>query len=121
MSEQGKPNHHKRLEALDITARLWAVIKKAARVGAALENPVGVLPHAIGPATQYIQPWQFGHGETKKKKTGLWLDKLPPLQPTNVVEGREQRIWKMGPCCDRGYLRSITYKGIAEAMAEQWG
>lgn len=83
-----------------------------------IENPVGRLSTLWRKPDQYIQPWQFGHGETKK--TGLWLKNLPLLQPTNIVDGREQRIWKMGPSKDRGYLRSITYKGIAEAMAEQW-
>lgn len=84
----------------------------------AVENPVGVISSRIRPPDQYIQPWQFGHGETKK--TGLWLKNLPPLIPTNIVEGREQRIWKMSPSKDRGLLRSITYQGIADAMAEQW-
>ncbi len=84
-----------------------------------IENPVGRLSSKYRKPDQYIQPWMFGHGETKK--TGLWLKNLPLLTPTNVVEGREQRIWKMGPSADRGYLRSITYQGIADAMAEQWG
>ena len=86
-----------------------------------IENPVGVLPtrSKLGKATQYIQPWQFGHGETKK--TGLWLRGLPPLRPTNIVDGREGRVWKMPPGPDRWKDRSRTYVGIAEAMAEQWG
>lgn len=86
-----------------------------------IENPVGVLPtrSKLGKATQYIQPWQFGHGETKK--TGLWLRGLPPLAPTNIVEGREGRVWKMPPGPDRWKERSRTYAGIAGAMAEQWG
>ena len=86
----------------------------------AIENPVGVLPRLskLGPATQFVQPWWFGHGETKK--TGLWLKNLPPLTATNVVEGREGRIWKMPPSKDRGRLRSITCTGLAKAMAEQW-
>ena len=67
---------------------------------------------------QIIQPWQFGHGETKA--TCLWLKGLPKLQPTEIVEGREQRVWKMPPSADRGKLRSKTYSGIAKAMAEQW-
>ena len=85
----------------------------------AIENPVGRLSTYWRKPDQYIQPWQFGHGETKK--TGLWLKNLPLLQPTNIVEGREQRVWKMGPSPDRAMLRSLTYEGIAEAMAEQWG
>jgi len=67
---------------------------------------------------QYIQPWMFGHGETKK--TGLKLRNLPELKPTNIVSGRENRIWKMPPSTDRKELRSKTYPGIADAMAEQW-
>jgi hypothetical protein len=84
-----------------------------------VENPVGRLSTLWRKPDQYVQPWQFGHPETKK--TGLWLKGLPLLQPTNIVEGREQRIWKMAPSKDRGYLRSLTYQGIANAMAEQWG
>lgn len=67
---------------------------------------------------QIIQPWQFGHGETKA--TCLWLKNLPLLVPTDIVEGREQKVWKMPPSEDRAKLRSKTYKGIAEAMADQW-
>lgn len=86
-----------------------------------IENPVGVINTYLShmPKPQYIQPWQFGHGETKK--TGLWLKNLPELQPTNIVQGREQRIWKMAPSKDRAKMRSLTYQGIADAMAEQWG
>ena len=81
-----------------------------------MENPVGVLPMK---ATQYIQPWQFGHGETKN--TGLWLHNLKPLEPTDIVEGRENRIHKMPQSSDRWKIRSETYQGIADAMAAQWG
>lgn len=89
----------------------------------AVENPI-MLGHprrlfGIPEPTQIIQPWQFGHGETKA--TCLWLRGLPPLTPTNIVEGREQRIWKMGPGPDRKKERSRTFEGIAEAMARQWG
>jgi len=68
---------------------------------------------------QIIQPWQFGHGETKA--TCLWLKGLPVLEPTEIVEGREQRIWKLPPSPDRWKERSRTFQGIADAMAEQWG
>lgn len=85
----------------------------------AIENPVGVISSTFGPPTQYVQPWMFGHGETKK--TGLWLKGLAPLTPTDVVEGREQRIWKMGPSATRWKERSETLDGLAHAMAEQWG
>jgi len=85
----------------------------------AIENPVGRMSTLYRKPDQYIQPWQFGHGETKK--TGLWLKGLPLLTPANVVEGREQRVWKMGPSPERSKLRGKTYQGIADAMAEQWG
>ena len=84
----------------------------------AIENPIGVMSTKYRKPTQIIQPWQFGHGETKA--TCLWLKGLPELQPTNIVEGREQRIWKLPPSKDRAKLRSKTYPGVAEAMAEQW-
>lgn len=85
----------------------------------ALENPVSVISTHIRKPDQYIQPWQFGHGETKK--TGFWLKNLPLLEPTDIVEGREQAVWKMAPSPDRWKARSRTYLGIADAMAEQWG
>lgn len=85
----------------------------------AIENPVSIISSHIKKPSQVIQPWMFGHGETKA--TCLWLKNLPLLQPTNIVEGREQRIWKLPPSEDRWKIRSQTYTGIAEAMAEQWG
>jgi len=84
-----------------------------------LENPVGIISTQIRKPDQYIQPWQFGHGETKK--TGLWLKNLPLLTPTKIVNGRENRIHKMPPSPNRGKLRSRFYTGIAEAMVQQWG
>ncbi len=68
--------------------------------------------------TQLIQPWQFGHGETKA--TCLWLKGLPKLKPTDIVEGREQRVWKMSPGPERAKERSKFFTGIADAMASQW-
>jgi hypothetical protein len=85
----------------------------------AIENPVCIMSTVWREPDQYIQPWQFGHGETKK--TGLWLKNLPLLMPTNIVEGRDDRIHKMPPSPDRWKLRSKTYEGIAQAMALQWG
>ena len=85
----------------------------------ALENPVSIISTYYRKPEQIIQPWQFGHGETKT--TCLWLKNLPLLKPTSVVEGREQKIWRMPPSKDRGKLRSITFPGIAKAMADQWG
>lgn len=85
----------------------------------ALENPISIISSHIRKPDQIIQPWQFGHDETKA--TCLWLQNLPKLQPTNIVEGREQRIWKMPPGANRWKERSRTYEGIAQAMANQWG
>ena len=85
----------------------------------AIENPISVISSRIRKPDQIIQPWMFGHGETKA--TCLWLKGLPLLQPTNIVEGREQRVHKIPPGPDRWKLRSTTFQGIADAMAEQWG
>lgn len=85
----------------------------------AIENPICIMSSVWRKPDQIIQPWQFGHGETKA--TCLWLKGLPLLNPTNIVEGREQKVWKMPPSKDREKLRSRTFPGIAKAMAEQWG
>lgn len=85
----------------------------------AIENPISVISSKIRKPDQIIQPWQFGHGETKA--TCLWLKGLPVLEPTNIVDGREAKVHKMPPGPDRWKERSRTYKGIAEAMAKQWG
>lgn len=85
----------------------------------ALENPVSIISSKIRKPNQIIQPWQFGHPE--QKTTCLWLKNLPLLIPTSIVDGREQRLWRLPPSKDRSKLRSITYQGIAEAMATQWG
>lgn len=85
----------------------------------AVENPIGIMSSHHQKPDQIIQPWQFGHGETKA--TCLWLKNLPNLIPTNIVEGREARIHKMAPGPNRWKERSRTYQGIADAMAEQWG
>lgn len=85
----------------------------------AIENPISVISTKIRKPDQIIQPWQFGHGETKA--TCLWLKNLPRLVPTNIVGGRSDRIHKMPPGPDRWKERSRTYQGIADAMAEQWG
>lgn len=84
-----------------------------------IENPIGIMSTLYKKPSQIIQPWQFGHGETKA--TCLWLKGLSVLKPTNVVNGRNARIHKMPPSADRARLRSQTYLGIAEAMGEQWG
>jgi hypothetical protein len=84
-----------------------------------LENPVSIISSHIRPADQTIQPWQFGHGETKA--TCLWLKNLPRLHPTDIVPGREARVHLMPPGPNRWKDRSRTFEGIAEAMADQWG
>ena len=85
----------------------------------AIENPISIISSKIRKPDQIIQPWQFGHGETKS--TCLWLKNLPNLMPTDIVDGRSDRIHKMPPSPLRWKLRSTTYKGIAKAMAQQWG
>lgn len=82
----------------------------------AVENPIGIMSTVYRKPDQIIQPWQYGHGETKS--TCLWLKGLPLLQPTKIVEGREQRVWRMGS--GHAKERSKTFPGIAKAMAEQW-
>ena len=84
----------------------------------AIENHIGIMSTKYRKPDQIIQPWMFGHGETKA--TCLWLKNLPKLIPTDIVKGREQRIWKMPPGPERAKIRSKTYHGIAKAMAEQW-
>ena len=97
-----------------VRALMAAKIKRKA-----IENPISVISSKIRKPDQIIHPWMFGHGETKA--TCLWLDGLPLLKPTNVVEGREHRIHLMPPSTDRWKDRSRTYQGIADAFAEQWG
>ena len=121
---KGKPRHAERIAAQRWTMRLWQyALGRGLRV--AMENPVGVIPMK---ASQYIQPWEYGHPESKK--TGLWLHNLPLLQPTDVLALPKSGRWdnqtpsgqnKLGPSPDRWRLRSRTYQGIANAMADQWG
>jgi hypothetical protein len=84
----------------------------------AVENPVGIMSTRFRKPNQVLQPWMFGHGETKA--TCLWLKGLPKLVATDIVEGREQRIHELAPSKDRAKLRSKTYSGIANQMAIQW-
>lgn len=83
-----------------------------------IENPVCIMSTLWRKPDQTIQPWQFGHGETKA--TCLWLKGLPKLRPTNIVQGRENRVHRMPPGPDRWKERSRTFQGIADAMADQW-
>ena len=85
----------------------------------ALENPISIISSRIRKPDQIIQPWQFGHGEVKA--TCLWLRNLPPLVPTQIVDGRHARVHLEPPSEDRWKNRSRTYPGIAAAMAAQWG
>ena len=99
--------------------RFFMALADATIEHVAIENPICIMSSRWRKPDQIIQPWQFGHGETKA--TCLWLKNLPKLQPTNIVDGREARIHKMPPSPDRWKERSRTYPGIAEAIAEQWG
>lgn len=124
---RGKPKHGKRVAEAKWTQDLWHLCKrKAARV--AFENPVGVLSSMTNiPKPVFVQPWQFGHPE--QKKTGLHLHNLPPLTPTNDVyvemmklpKNQRERLHYLPPSPDRWKIRSTTFLGIAEAMADQWG
>ena len=108
---------YEREKMIRLTLDMWELaIEHCNKV--ALENPVSVIWKHL-PNVHYIQPWQFGQGETKK--TGFALHNLPPLKPTNIVDGREQRVWKMSPSKNRKRDRAVTYQGVAEAMASQWG
>ncbi|MCE5342461.1 MAG: hypothetical protein LLF96_02580 [Eubacteriales bacterium] len=102
-------------EALDFVRMLLdAPIERIA-----LENPISIISSRIRKPDQVIQPWQYGHGETKA--TCLWLKGLPKLTPTNIVDGREARVHKMPPGPNRWKERSRTLEGVANAMAAQWG
>ena len=112
-----KDKEQEQVEAIAFVEALWNCdIKRIC-----IENPIGVLStrSKLGKPDQIIQPWQFGHGEVKA--TCLWLKNLPPLVPTNIVEGREPRVHHASPGPDRWKERSRTLPGIAAAMADQWG
>ena len=115
---KGTSGHHKRIEAVEWTLCLWELAKKKAH-RVVLENPVSAIFPELkkrGVSVQYVQPWMFGHGETKK--TGFALYNFPKLSPTEIVDGREQRVWKMPPGENRKRDRSETFDGIASALAE---
>ena len=119
----GMEKHSKRLEAIEWTTDLWNFVKDHSRF-AVMENPVGVLPFK---PTQYIQPYEFGHPESKK--TGLWLHDLPKLVATNNVKDihdslpRKERMKMhyLSPSKNRWKIRSKTYQGIGDAIANQYG
>ena len=119
----GKPKHDQRLEAIDYTLEMFELAKSVARF-VCMENPVGVLPIK---ASQYVQPYEYGHPDSKK--TGLWLHNLPRLEPTDVIPKPDCGHWdnqtpsgqnKLGPSPERWKIRSKTYQGIADAMVQQW-
>lgn len=116
---KGTIGYSDRISAIEWTVELWRLAKQHAIIGAALENPTGVIWEHINGPQQWIHPWEYGHEETKK--TGLALYKLPPLLATDICRIREQKIWKMPPGPNRKRDRSKTFDGIAEAMADQWG
>jgi hypothetical protein len=110
----GADRRQAREEAIEFFMKLYnAPIPRIA-----IENPIGCMNTRLT-KPQIIQPWMFGHNETKA--TCLWLKELPALIPTNIVDGREQRLHYLPPSKDRWKLRSLTYPGIAKAMASQWG
>ena len=110
-----KGKEREQAEALEfVRALLGAPVPRIA-----LENPVSVISSRIRKPDQIIQPWQFGHGEVKA--TCLWLKNLPPLVPADIVDGRVARVHRAPPSPDRWKERSRTLRGIAAAMAEQWG
>ena len=119
---KGMPKHHKRLESIEWTTKLWKLATNICD-HVCMENPVGVLPFK---PTQYVQPWMFGHPESKK--TGLWLHNLPKLEDTDNVKEvydslprREQmRLHYLPPSADRWKIRSQTFSGVAQAMAVQY-
>jgi hypothetical protein len=131
---KGTERDPERWEKMREAAGFFALLLSANVPRIAVENPImhshgretieGLveryqLDYGIDFERQTIQPWQFGHGETKA--TQLWLRNLPPLTPTDVVEGREARVHRMAPSANRWAERSRTFTGIAAAMAEQWG
>lgn len=114
----GMPRNAERISSIQWTLKLWNLAKKHSDK-AALENPVSVIFRYLDAPVFYLQPWQHGHGETKR--TGFALHNLEPIKPTNRVPGREQRVHKMAPSPTRKRDRSKTYDGVAAAIVAQWG
>jgi len=122
----GKLKHAERIAAIEGTVMAWNIAKRAARIGACLENPTSMIWKYLPERPQWVQPYMFGHPE--QKKTGFALDRLPPLRATNDVQlemhmlprSVTERVHRMAPSPTRARDRSETYRGIAEAMASQW-
>lgn len=119
MASSGARWFHLKREAQERDVKSFIRLMETPISRIAGENPIGVLSTRYRRPDQIIQPWMFGHGETKA--TCIWRKNLPALVPTNVVEGRYGRVWREAPSPDRWKNRSRTYQGIADAMAEQWG
>lgn len=124
---EGQPKYHERLASVEWTVKFWNACKAVAP-SVCFENPVGVLRRLGGmPAPQFVQPYEFGHPE--QKKTGLFLHNLPRLTPTKDVyahmmtlpKRERERLHYLPPSPDRWKIRSTTFQGIADAMADQWG
>ena len=109
----------KRRKAREGAIRFFMELYNAPINRIAVENPIGCMSSVFRKPDQVLQPWMFGHGETKA--TCLWLKNLPKLTPTCIVEGREQKLHYLPPSPNRAMLRSITYQGIADAFADQYG
>jgi len=110
----GEQRRNAREEAVEFFMKLYNC--KIPKV--CLENPIGVMSSRFRKPNQVLQPWMFGHGETKA--TCLWMRGLPNLKPTNIVDGREQRLHRLSPGKDRAKIRSKTFIGIANAISNQW-
>jgi len=114
----GMPLHSKRVEAINWTLSLWELAKQHSN-HVALENPVSVIFSHIQAPVFYLQPYEHGHGETKR--TGFALYGLEPIPPSNVVSGRAHSVWLMPPSATRKRDRSRTYSGVARAIVQAWG
>jgi hypothetical protein len=112
--------HRKQAEQQEALAFVRSLMRAQHIARIAIENPISIISTHIRKPDQIIQPWQFGHRETKT--TCLWLKGLPRLQPTHIVDAQGySAVHAMGPSSSRAKDRSRTYVGIARAMAEQWG
>lgn len=109
-----KEKHKEQVDALSFVR----ILLNAPIAKIALENPISIISSQIRKPDQIIQPWQFGHGETKA--TCLWLKGLPQLVPSKIVEGRKPKVHYASPGPHRWKVRSRTYEGVAKAMADQW-
>jgi hypothetical protein len=116
---KGTVRDPERWSRMEDAAAFFEALLEAPIPRVAVENPIMHRHAGLPKPSQIVQPWQFGHPETKA--TGLWLRNLPPLTPTNIVPGREPRVHHASPGPDRWKERSRTLPGIAAAMAEQWG